>query len=88
MSINPSHKRQVVGTAGAATEWHARAAVSAAREALGGWVGRPVAERIDFIRRAAAAMRERRCELAAWEVYECGKPWRELPIDRVLSISS
>ncbi len=38
-------------------------------------------ERVDFLRRAAAAMRERRCELAAWEVYECGKQWREADAD-------
>src|SRR5205807_1091971 len=44
-SINPSHKRQVVGTAGAASEWHARAAVSAAREAWPTWAARPVEER-------------------------------------------
>ena len=27
--------------------------------------------------RAAAILRRRRFELAAWEVFECGKPWRE-----------
>jgi RHH-type proline utilization regulon transcriptional repressor/proline dehydrogenase/delta 1-pyrroline-5-carboxylate dehydrogenase len=27
--------------------------------------------------RAAAIFRRRRFDLAAWEVYECGKPWRE-----------
>ena len=26
-------------------------------------------------------MRQRRFELAAWEVYECGKPWREADAD-------
>ena len=26
-------------------------------------------------------MRARRFELAAWEVYECGKPWREADAD-------
>ena len=26
-------------------------------------------------------MRRRRFELAAWEVYECGKPWREADAD-------
>ena len=31
--------------------------------------------------RAAEIMRKRRFELAAWEVYECGKPWREADAD-------
>ena len=30
---------------------------------------------------AAEVMRRRRFELAAWEVYECGKPWREADAD-------
>ena len=31
--------------------------------------------------KAAEIMRRRRFELAAWEVYECGKPWREADAD-------
>ncbi len=31
--------------------------------------------------KAAAIMRTRRFELAAWEVYECGKPWAEADAD-------
>jgi acyl-CoA reductase-like NAD-dependent aldehyde dehydrogenase len=80
-SINPSHKRQLVGTAGSGTEWHARAAVSSAREALPAWSALDVSVRADYLRRAAAEMRRRRCELAAWQVYECGKNWREADAD-------
>ena len=80
-SYNPSHKRQLVGTAGMATEWHARAAVSAAREAYPAWHALGVEARADYLRRAAASLRERRCELAAWEIYECGKQWREADAD-------
>ena len=35
----------------------------------------------EFLRAAADVMRRRRFELAAWEVYECGKPWREADAD-------
>jgi RHH-type proline utilization regulon transcriptional repressor/proline dehydrogenase/delta 1-pyrroline-5-carboxylate dehydrogenase len=80
-SLNPSHTRQIVGQVASATEWHVRAAVTAAREALLQWASRPVGQRADYLRKAAEIIRSRRCELAAWEVYECGKPWRESDAD-------
>jgi RHH-type proline utilization regulon transcriptional repressor/proline dehydrogenase/delta 1-pyrroline-5-carboxylate dehydrogenase len=80
-SLNPSHTRQTVGHVASANDWHARAAVAAAREALPAWQMRPVSQRAAFLRRAAEILRVRRCELAAWEVYECGKPWREADAD-------
>ena len=52
-------------------------AVSSAREAFGPWSRTPPAERAAVLVRAAEIMRRRRFDLAAWEVYECGKPWRE-----------
>jgi RHH-type proline utilization regulon transcriptional repressor/proline dehydrogenase/delta 1-pyrroline-5-carboxylate dehydrogenase len=76
-SINPSHKNRIVGTTASATAQHAADAVAAAVEAFPAWAARDVASRAEFLRRAAEAMRRRRYELAAWEVYECGKGWRE-----------
>ncbi len=76
-SIDPSDKERVVGIVAAAGRVEADRAVAAAREAQPAWSARPVEERADFLRRAAEVMRERRFELAAWEVYECGKAWRE-----------
>jgi RHH-type proline utilization regulon transcriptional repressor/proline dehydrogenase/delta 1-pyrroline-5-carboxylate dehydrogenase len=40
-----------------------------------------VEQRAELLRRAAAILRRRRFELAAWEVYETGKPWREADAD-------
>ncbi len=37
--------------------------------------------RADMLVRAAALMRKRRFELAAWEIFETGKPWREADAD-------
>ena len=54
-----------------------RRAVSIAREAFAAWSRTPAADRAAVLIRAAAIMRRRRFDLAAWEVYECGKPWRE-----------
>ena len=45
------------------------------------WKDRTVAERVAVLRKAASLMRARRWELAAWEVYEEGKPWREADAD-------
>src|SRR5436309_15159327 len=68
-SLNPSHKHQVVGAAVMATADHARQAVTAAKQAFAAWADLPVERRADLLRRAAAAMRDRRFELAAWEVH-------------------
>ena len=38
-------------------------------------------ERAEYLRSVAEIMRRRRFELAAWEVYECGKAWREADAD-------
>ena len=55
----------------------AEPAVATARAAFAGWSETPAAERAAVLVRAADQMRRRKFELAAWEVYECGKPWRE-----------
>lgn len=85
-SPNPSHKRQVVGKCGRATVAQAEEALAAAKAAFPGWRDTPVKERADYFFRAADVMRRRRFELAAWQVYECGKPWREADADVAESI--
>jgi RHH-type proline utilization regulon transcriptional repressor/proline dehydrogenase/delta 1-pyrroline-5-carboxylate dehydrogenase len=76
-SHNPSHKRQVVGTTASAGRRDADLAVVSAMRALPDWAELDVRQRAEFLHRAAQKMRERRFELAAWEVFECGKAWRE-----------
>src|SRR5262245_53880118 len=80
-SINPSHVREVVGRCGKATQAQALAAIDAARAAFAGWRETGADVRADFLVKAAAAMRRRRFELAAWEVMECAKQWREADAD-------
>lgn len=80
-SLDPSQRERVVGTSGSATTEHVDQAVSAAKRALAEWSGVGVEARADFLRRAADVLRRRRVELAAWEVYECGKGWRESDAD-------
>ena len=71
----------MVGRIAAAGVAEADRAVAAARRAWPAWAATPVAERAEFLRAAAGAMRRRRFELAAWEIFECGKGWREADAD-------
>jgi RHH-type proline utilization regulon transcriptional repressor/proline dehydrogenase/delta 1-pyrroline-5-carboxylate dehydrogenase len=85
-SLNPSHKRQVVGRCGRATSEQARQAVAAAAAAFPGWRDTEPERRADYLFRAADVMRRRRFELAVWQVHECGKQWREADADVAESI--
>jgi RHH-type proline utilization regulon transcriptional repressor/proline dehydrogenase/delta 1-pyrroline-5-carboxylate dehydrogenase len=85
-SINPSHRRQMVGKCGRATPDDARWAVAAAKAAFPAWRDAPAATRAEYLFAAARVMRRRRFELAAWQVHECGKPWREADADVAESI--
>ena len=80
-SINPSHSRQIVGRCCAAGIEEARQAIESATKVFAAWRDTPVQERANRLVRAAHILRRRRFELAAWEVYECGKPWRESDAD-------
>jgi len=80
-SFNPSHRGQLVGHVCRATIEDAISAIASAKEAFPAWRDTPVEQRAQLLRRAAAILRRRRFELAAWEVYETGKPWREADAD-------
>jgi RHH-type proline utilization regulon transcriptional repressor/proline dehydrogenase/delta 1-pyrroline-5-carboxylate dehydrogenase len=80
-SLNPSHCRQVVGRCGRATPGDAERAILTARAAFPAWRDTDPARRADYLFRAADVLRRRRFEVAAWEVYECGKQWREADAD-------
>jgi len=80
-SLNPSHRRQVVGRFGMATEQHAKQAIAAAVAAFPAWRDTDPARRAEYLFAAARVMRRRRFELAAWQIYECGKQWREADAD-------
>ena len=80
-SLNPSHVREMVGKCGKATKAHAEQAVAAAQRAFPVWRDVDPPKRADHLVEAAAIMRKRRVELAAWEVHECAKNWREADAD-------
>ena len=78
---DPSDHARVVARVGAATAADARRAVETARAALPAWQAAGVARRAAVLRAAAAIMRTRRFDLAALQVFEVGKPWREADAD-------
>ena len=80
-SVNPSHKRQMVGRVARATPDHASQAVAAAVAAFPAWRDTEPAKRAQYLFDAANVLRRRRFEMSAWQVYECGKPWREADAD-------
>lgn len=83
---NPSRTAELVGVIAAAGAREAEAAVAAARVAFSTWRDTPVPERAGLLFRTADILRHRRFELAAWEVLEVGKPWREADADVVEAV--
>ncbi|AEB12863.1 L-glutamate gamma-semialdehyde dehydrogenase [Marinithermus hydrothermalis] len=80
-SINPSAPSEVVGMAAKAGKAEAEAALEAAWKAFPAWAALSQEARSRVLLRAAAIMRRRKMELAAWLVYEVGKNWVEASAD-------
>lgn len=81
MSTNPSRPSEIVGYAARADLAAAERSVDVAAQALPNWRATSAVDRANMLFRAAETMRERRLDLAAWEVFEAGKPWREADAD-------
>jgi len=80
-SINPSKPSELVGEAVKADTNCAEQTINAAEKAAYGWSNTNPEERAGFLRRAASVMREKRFVLAAIEVFEAGKSWKEADAD-------
>ena len=76
-SVNPAQPAQVIGSFAQGTVEHAKQAIEAAAEAFDSWRKVDPDERARYLFRAAAAMRRRKYEFAAWMVYEVSKSWAE-----------
>ncbi|HEV7494307.1 aldehyde dehydrogenase family protein [Baekduia sp.] len=76
-SVDPGAPERVVARAHAATVGHVDAAVGRAVDGQRAWSLRSASERAAVLRDAATLLRDRRLELAALAVRECGKPWPE-----------
>lgn len=80
-SVDPSQFQRVVGRCAAGSAENAISAVEAANRAYSGWRNLSAQNRADYLFQCARILRRRRWELSAWEVYECGKQWRESDAD-------
>lgn len=81
ISTDPSLRTRIVGTTASASADHARDAVAAAVQAMTPWHNSGAEARAKVLRKAAEIIRSRLLEIAAIEVYECGKTWREATAD-------
>jgi RHH-type proline utilization regulon transcriptional repressor/proline dehydrogenase/delta 1-pyrroline-5-carboxylate dehydrogenase len=80
-SVDPAMPGRVVGTASYGAEEQAQHALAAARTGFASWRAAPPADRAALLFRAAELMRAELFELAALEVFEAGKTWREADAD-------
>jgi RHH-type proline utilization regulon transcriptional repressor/proline dehydrogenase/delta 1-pyrroline-5-carboxylate dehydrogenase len=85
-SLNPARPEEVVGRVAMASAKEADQAIEKAREVFVKWQHTTAQERAKILFKAANEMRKKRFELAAWEVYEAGKTWREADADVTESI--
>jgi RHH-type proline utilization regulon transcriptional repressor/proline dehydrogenase/delta 1-pyrroline-5-carboxylate dehydrogenase len=80
-SVNPADPTEVIGQARAATIAEAGKAIERAARFFPEWRVTPVKDRAEILFKAAAIMRQRRWRLAALELFEVGKGWREADAD-------
>ncbi len=80
-SRNPCQPDEVLGVFTSCSPTDVEKMSTIARSRVATWAGAAVAMRVGVLRRAAAIMRKRRYELAAWEILEAGKSWREADAD-------
>ena len=76
-SLNPSNFSEVVGKVGQISVEQADRAMESAKTAFLDWKRSPPTKRAAILQTAADLMTQRRDELAAWMVFETGKPLNE-----------
>jgi RHH-type proline utilization regulon transcriptional repressor/proline dehydrogenase/delta 1-pyrroline-5-carboxylate dehydrogenase len=80
-SLDPGNTARVVARASMASSAGADRALEALTRAAPAWAATPASRRASVLLRAAEIMRQRKFQLAAWEIFECAKPWREADAD-------
>jgi RHH-type proline utilization regulon transcriptional repressor/proline dehydrogenase/delta 1-pyrroline-5-carboxylate dehydrogenase len=80
-SVDPAAPHVLVASSASTTAADADRAIDAAKRAQPAWAGAPAKERATVLFRAAEWLRSRRNDIAALEVFESGKPWKEADAD-------
>jgi RHH-type transcriptional regulator, proline utilization regulon repressor / proline dehydrogenase / delta 1-pyrroline-5-carboxylate dehydrogenase len=81
ISVNPNAPDEVVGRVAAAGIAEAEQVIQAAKAAFPGWRDTDFRTRAEYLFQAASHARRLRCDLAALQVFEVGKAWREADAD-------
>jgi RHH-type transcriptional regulator, proline utilization regulon repressor / proline dehydrogenase / delta 1-pyrroline-5-carboxylate dehydrogenase len=77
VSRNPARPDEIIGIMSSGGGEEADTAVDDARKTFESWEKTDPDERAGYLFRAAAEMRKQRFELAALEIYETGKTWKD-----------
>jgi RHH-type proline utilization regulon transcriptional repressor/proline dehydrogenase/delta 1-pyrroline-5-carboxylate dehydrogenase len=80
-SVNPADPKEIIGRERLTSLAEADEAVERAAQFFPQWRATPAQKRAEMLFSAARIMRKKRWELAAWEVFEVGKGWREADAD-------
>src|SRR5205823_7859729 len=80
-SRNPARPDRIIATVSAGSPEVVDRAVTIAQASGRAWAASPADERIALMRKAAELLRRRRFDVAALEVHEVGKAWREADAD-------
>jgi RHH-type transcriptional regulator, proline utilization regulon repressor / proline dehydrogenase / delta 1-pyrroline-5-carboxylate dehydrogenase len=80
-SRNPSRPDEIVAQVRSASTSDIEKAIERALGQWDRWRRMAPRARSEILRKAASEMNRRRFELAAWEIVEVGKPWREADAD-------
>jgi RHH-type proline utilization regulon transcriptional repressor/proline dehydrogenase/delta 1-pyrroline-5-carboxylate dehydrogenase len=80
-SDSPEETSCILGTVGMASPKHLGKAIPVLEHGFSTWRELPVRSRAEVLFRAARLMEERRAELTALIIAECGKPWIESDAD-------
>jgi RHH-type proline utilization regulon transcriptional repressor/proline dehydrogenase/delta 1-pyrroline-5-carboxylate dehydrogenase len=80
-SRNPCRPEETVALVRCASSGDVDRAVQEALNQSDNWKRRTPDERASILEKAASEMSQRRFQLAAWEIFEVGKPWREADAD-------
>jgi len=80
-SINPAKTDEAVAYFSKGTKEHAEKAITVADQVFQHWSRVAPEERARYLLKAAAIMKRRRLELAAWMVFEVSKNWVEADAD-------
>lgn len=81
VSTNPSQPDEIIARVSCCDPTALEPVIESAQVGFHHWRATSADARADYLHRVAALMRERRFDLAAWEIFETGKPWREADAD-------